>query len=170
MKSGRLSWLALALLEAGFLVFVGLSALHLPERVASHFDTAGTANGWMRQSTYVRFIAAFGLCFPLFWALGLPLLLRFTPVSLWNLPHRGYWLAPERRSATEAYLAGQFRWFACLTVGFTTGVHASVVLANTATPPHLAGPAFGAVTGVFLAAGAAWTLVFWRHFARGPRP
>ena len=168
MKSARASWLVLVILQAGFLVFVAMSASHLPERVASHFNGAGVANGWMAQSTYVRFIAGFGVIFSLLWAVALPLLLRITPVSLWNLPHRDYWLGPERRAETQAYLAVQFRWFACLAVGFAAGVHASVVQANAATPPHLVGPAIGGVTGIFLAAGAAWTFLFWRRFARPP--
>ena len=168
MKSARISWLVLVVLQAGFLLFVARSAAHLPERVASHFNAAGTANGWMPQSTYVRFIAGFGVVFPLLWAVGLPLLLRVTPVSLWNLPQREYWLSSERRGATQAYLSEHFRWFACLAVGFAAGVHASLVQANAATPPHLAGPAIGAVTVTFLAAGAGWTLILWRHFARLP--
>lgn len=167
MKSARISWLALVILQVAFLIFVTMSAAHLPERVASHFNAAGVANGWMAKSTYVRFIAGFGVIFSLLWAVGLPLLLRATPVSVWNLPHRDYWLAPERRGETQAYLAVQLRWIACLTVGFTAGVHASVVQANLGAAPHLTGP-ISAVTAIFLVAGAAWTFVFWRHFARRP--
>ena len=168
MKADRISWWVLVLLQTGFLIFVAQSAPHVPERVASHFNAAGVANGWMLPSTYLRFIAAFGVVFPLLWAVGLPRLLRGTPVSLWNLPHRDYWLAPERWNETQAYLAVQFRWFGCLAVAFAAGVHASVVQANLATPPHLGGPAIGAVTGLFLAAGIAWTIVLWRHFDRRP--
>ncbi len=167
MKADRISWWVLVLLQTGFLIFVAQSAPHLPERVASHFNAAGVANGWMLPSTYLRFIAAFGVVFPLLWAVGLPRLLRGTPVSLWNLPHRDYWLAPERRRETQAYLATQFRWIACLTVGFTAGVHASVVQANVGPAPHLNGP-IGSVTGIFLVAGAVWTFLLWRRFARRP--
>ena len=169
MKSSRLiPWLALGLLEAGFLVYVWQSADHLPARVASHFTAAGTANGWMPQEQYVRFITGFGVLFPLLWAVGLPGLLRVSPPEWWNLPHREHWLSPERRPETQAFLAGHLRWFACLAVLFAAGVHASVTAANTFTPPHLSGPSIRGVAGAFLVAGLGWTFVLWRRFARVP--
>ena len=81
---------------------------HLPARVASHFDGAGRANGWMSRDAMlgwqlgtVLFIAA---RFE-----GIVALQPLLPAEVVNLPHRDYWLAPERRAATDAWISSLLR-------------------------------------------------------------
>ena len=75
------------------------SAIFSQGMVASHFDSAGQANAWMPRSTYWLLSIAVGMGLPAF-IIGGGYVLRFLPVSLLNIPHRDYWLAPERREET----------------------------------------------------------------------
>ena len=55
----------------------------------------------------------------------------YVPVSFINLPHRDYWLAPERRRATSAVMLRFGLWLACLMVLFFTALYGLVVQANS---------------------------------------
>src|SRR5689334_11841268 len=133
-------------LSAG--AFVWVTSLRLPAVVASHFDGSGMANGFMSRSLYVWFMLAF--------TVGLPLLLAFLPSLFFerpslrfNLPHRDYWLAPERRAETVAFLCQHNARFAMLLMLFLCYVHWLVVRANGATPPRLFAPPFIAGLALF---------------------
>src|SRR5688500_1481613 len=91
----KLAPLAIALFAyAAFLVGLAATYARLPERMASHFDASGVADGWMTRDAYVWFMvgvvtfvsltmnAAFGS-------------VRFLPNAVINIPRRDYWLAPE---------------------------------------------------------------------------
>jgi uncharacterized membrane protein len=71
----------------------------LPDRIATHFNAAGTADGWMNKETFraLMIVAAFSLAaFVIF----LTWVVRFLPDAMINLPHKDHWLAPERRRET----------------------------------------------------------------------
>lgn len=163
MKPLRIPAILLALLYACFLGYWAFSGSQLPERVATHFNGSGQPNGWMSRSANQIFMLVFGFAFPLFIVL-LCYATRFLPSGLVNIPHREYWLAPERRQATSGYLVRHSFWFACLAVGFVLGMQCSIVLANRQTPPHLSTALLLAVVGPFLAGTAVWVVVLFRHF------
>ncbi len=119
----------LALLYACFLGCWGWSGSQLPERIATHFNGRGEPNGWMSRSANQRFMLVFGLAFPLCVVL-LCWLARFLPIGLVNIPHRDYWLAPERRKETSDYLICHSLWLACLAAGFVIGIQYAIVQAN----------------------------------------
>jgi len=82
----------------------------LPNIVASHFTLNGTANGWQtKQMLYAAFggvtVLAAGLVF------AIPALMGRTKSM--NIPHREYWLAPERLGETQQFIAAWFGWFGC---------------------------------------------------------
>jgi serine/threonine-protein kinase len=83
----------------------------LPATVASHFDGSGRPNGWLSKemflAVYVGIVALLAVVFSA---------VRFIPTSLWNLPNRDYWLAPERRAATVARFSEEMLWFANATL------------------------------------------------------
>ena len=88
------------------------SAWHqLPPRVASHFNARGQPDGYMPREAFLADLALLGGGFIVLLLLA-PALLRVLPSSLINLPHRDYWLAPERRNASFEYIAIWFGWFA----------------------------------------------------------
>lgn len=113
----------------------------LPERVASHFDANGRPNGWMTRDTFIGFYWGMaGLAALIF--LGLPRFLRRAPNKRINLPRREYWLAPERRAETVAYLGRQLLWMGSATLMFSIGVFHLAIQANLTDAPRLSPAAF----------------------------
>lgn len=71
----------------------------LPDPMPSDFDVNGQVDGHMSKSA---FFAVIGMTQFLF-LVGLPLLgkmLSHLPDSMLNIPHKDYWLAPDRREST----------------------------------------------------------------------
>jgi uncharacterized membrane protein len=145
--------------------FVYLTGLGMPDLVASHFGATGAADGFMPRGSYLGFMILF--------IIGFPALLVFatwhvfgSPHVRINLPNRAYWLAPERRAQTIAYLRRGVVWFGVLLVAFLCYAHWLVVLANTTQPPHLAVSWMFGGLGVFLVALVIWLAVFLGRFRR----
>ncbi len=167
MKKNAVPIAVLGLLCAGYLIFIAGSASLLPERVATHFGVGGEANGWMSRSGALAFFGGLGVGLPLFFTV-LSLMTGLVPARFVNLPHREYWLSPERRAQTRAYISRQMIWMSCLMVLFLAGIHYLTILANRATPPHLPMGLFLALTGGFLSGVVVWSIVFIRHFLKTP--
>jgi Protein of unknown function (DUF1648) len=153
------------------LVLVGLGAAsfvwaagELPAHVASHFDGQGKANGWMNRDSYLKSMAAIGLAVPLL-MVGTGLMIGVLPSGIINLPHRDYWLSPERRGETSRYLARHMAWLACMVLGLFLAVHYLVVEGNRATPPHLSNIVW-ILLAVFLGFVTVWICVLAVHFSR----
>jgi len=162
MKMSRNAILLLAL----FAVFTGTliyAAGELPDRVASHFGAHGEPNGWMSKQEDLIFMCLVGFGTPLF-IMAVCYLTRYLPSWMVNLPHRHYWLAPERRSATADYLFAHSIWLACLMVGFMTCVHLLVILANKQTSPQLSTSLLLAVLFSFPAGMGIWAWRLFQHF------
>jgi serine/threonine-protein kinase len=124
----------------------------LPDRLASHFDFAGTANGWSDQS---HFILTFALLIALMGAIFVTLgSLHRVPEAIISLPNKTYWLAPERRAATFALVRDWLRWFLVLTLALIALIVGLVLRANLAPPPQLSPFAFGLVIGYVVIAVA----------------
>jgi ABC-type spermidine/putrescine transport system permease subunit I len=165
MKPVWILTLILVLLYQAFLGCWAWSGSQLPERVATHFNLRGEADGWMSRADNQRFMLIFGLVFPL----GIVLLswaTRFLPRGLVNIPHREYWLAPQRRRETSNYFLSHSLEMACLTVCFMIGIQFSMVYANHQHPPHLPMWVLLAVLVPFLAGTVVWVLMLRRHFRR----
>ena len=140
----------------GFLV---ASAPSLPERVASHFNGHGRANGWMSRSGYLFFIGILPL------ALGAILmaagwLTKSLPAELINVPRRDFWLAPGRRALLSAFLMRWVGWLACLITGFIGGLHGMTVAANRVQPPQLDARSLMGFTLSFVVLLLIWVVAF----------
>lgn len=152
-----------AMVAAAFVIGTGLTML--PPTVASHFNAAGAADGFMQRGTYVAFMVAT--------AAGVPLLLgatglwiRALPADLINLPNKDYWLAPERRDASLAALSAWLQWLAIASAAFLCCVHWLVVAGNAGARPHLAGAPFAIGLVGFLLFTAAWIVALVTRFTR----
>lgn len=87
----------------------------LPAIVPSHFGLSGAADAWSGKSSLVGgYVLAVSLCGILFGGIGA--FLHRLPISLINLPNRGYWLAPERKNQTIATLGSFMQMFGSLTL------------------------------------------------------
>ena len=131
-------------------VFIWLSSMRLPPLVASHFGASGLANGFMTRADYIVFMVAFVIGLPAFVVLVTWFAVGNAKARL-NLPNRDYWLAPERRGGTVAFLRNGILWFGILLVSFLCYAHALVVLANRIQPPRLANSWFiGGLVAFFI--------------------
>ena len=154
--------LAFLAAEAAYLWW---TAQAMPPVVASHFTFSGKADGFMPRGDYIAWMIAL--------VVGVPLLPAILPGALarsgegLNIPHREYWLAPERRAATLAFVRGHGLWLATALALFLGYTHGLTVRANAQEPPALSSGGLLAGLAVFLGGLAAW---LWVLFARFRRP
>jgi serine/threonine-protein kinase len=152
---------------AGFVAYVVTSSEGLPARVATHFNGAGRADGWMSRSAHVGWTVVGGLVVPAI-VVGAMFMTRFVSDDSVNLPHKAYWLAEGRRAETMDYLLRHAIWLGCWVVMLFAGLQYLVVEANGRRPPGMSA-SVGWVIGTFAAGVIAWLVALARHFGRVPR-
>lgn len=157
------------LLALAALVFVITHFLWLeplPEKLATHFNAAGKANGWMSRRSHSIFMLMMGLGLPTF-IIVLCSAMRFLPPSLMNVPRPEYWKTPEHYP--EACRIMQ-RWAQAQGLAlliWMTFLNHEIVKANLLKPPHLSSTNTWVLTGAFVfgtAMSIAW--LFWRFLKR----
>lgn len=153
------------LIEAAAIADLLVSFARLPPRVASHFMAGGAANAFMPRTDYLLLMLTVTVLMPTLIA-GLSALVGGLPPQLIHLPHKAYWLAPERRDATRAELSRRGLQFGSLLALFLLYTHELVIAANTRQPPQLSETAMLAGLVVFIALSVAWTLGLVLHFSR----
>lgn len=138
----------------------------LPERMASHFDLQGRADGWSPKGTFFGIMA--GILYGMSGLLLLVgLLTRWLPASMVNLPHKDIWLAPPEAQRTRDFLANGMLWFANATIVLMMGMNHATFRGNLAARPG-GDPAFFIWAGLYLAFTLAWCLRLWWRFRRPP--
>lgn len=148
--------LLLALAQNGFYY------QHLPERTATHFDLRGEADGWMTKGQATAFMLGIQIGLPLF-LVGIARATQFLPASVINIPHREYWLHPERRTASLAYVRKCVGWIAVSASIFMLLINHLVYRANM-TDGRLGSVWFGVTLAVYLLFIAGFVIQLWRHF------
>jgi uncharacterized membrane protein len=167
MKTLRIPVLILGLLYLCFFTYLALSGSQLPAHLATHFDASGQPNGWMDRSSYLVFMAVFGVGFSSL-VPAISYFSRFLSDHLQNIPHRDYWFAPERRVETLAYLFRHSLWFASMALCFAIAIHASVIHANGVGQAFLSTPLVVGVAGCFLVGTLIWLVGMYGHFKKVP--
>jgi hypothetical protein len=160
--NGAARWRVLLSCAAAYVL---ATAAFLPDPVASHFGPGGAANGSMPRTVYVVFMLLLVVGLPAFvvWASSAALA---RPGARINLPHRDYWLAPERREQSLAAIRTGMRQFAEMLVCFLCYAQALVVRANQVQPAHLDSAWFDAGLAVFFVVFLWWLRRFLRRFRR----
>jgi hypothetical protein len=157
-----------------FLVLAAYAAIdfshyysQLPDVVASHFDAHSVANGWQTKSVFLGFfVGAVALASVL--AFGVPYIISRAPTSLINLPYKDYWLAPERRTSTIAFLGRYFAWFGCAALAVVTSSFDYAIRENLHPVAHLDPPAIVYVLAGFLVFTALWLIRLLTYFTTHP--
>ncbi len=165
MKSLRTPTIVLLALWAAFVVWVNGSAGRLPATVASHFNAAGTPDGWMSRQGYLSFVQIFGLCLPLA-IVAVFVLCIFLPDWMVNLPNKQFWLGVGQRHKTRRFIVRRSLWLGCLALLLVAGAHGLTLLANESQPVQLPMRLFWPLLGGFVAAVGAWLVAFLIHFSR----
>jgi uncharacterized membrane protein len=150
------------LLSANGLVLANSSS-RLPASVASHFDAAGIANGFMPRSEYVMFMAAISLGIPVLLVL-VTVMLPFLAPSRLRIPSRDYWIAPERRVQTVTTIATGGLVMSCIVAAFMVGVQLLVLQANARTPPQMDIAILYAMGALLVVVILFWQFLLWRRF------
>jgi len=153
-----LAWLA-------FAAYVWLTSSQLPEHVATHFGEDGEPNGWETHDGYLRFTLIFGAVVPAFITATFLIIRHLNGWGL-NIRNKEYWLAPERREQTLAYVQRHGLWFALLFIAFFSGIHYTILSANARTPISLPPSFLFGIVGPFLGATMVWVAILLRHFRK----
>jgi uncharacterized membrane protein len=153
------------LLVQGFVLV--LQWLHyyplMPARMATHFGAGGEANGWMARDGFLLFFFAM-IGFMVTLMLAMPKLIGLFPDSMINLPHKAYWLAPERRPLTMSIVASFMAWLAVIVVGLFMAILQLTFLSNLEPKPRLDGVAAAVAMIAFFVSMAVWLVLFYRAF------
>lgn len=157
-------WIVFALLLVGAAAFIAITGQSLPDRVASHFNASGQADGYMPHGTYLVFMGVVTLVVP-FSIVVLQAAVVRRPDRL-NLRNREYWLAPEHREKTLEFLNLHAMRFAAMLLLFLCVVHWLLVKANAMQPAHLDSRLFITALAGFLVATVAWLIALFLRFRR----
>lgn len=159
------------LLRAGRTVFwglaVGLIAIvlgtlpRLPAVVASHFDAAGTPNGWSSRHSYVLLLFLIGIALPL-GVIGVVQAVTVGGPAGLKIPSRTYWMDPSHQGLAVALARSYTWWLGVVLTGTAIAVHLAVLRANAMTPPHLSGGVIAAVLIGAIGGTGAWALGWYR--------
>ena len=158
----------IAVLALSYALFFGCVAAtygDLPPEIASHFDFHGNPDGWMNRGVGIGVMIAVAIIVPAI-VIGSMAGAGHIPVSFINLPHRDYWLAPERRQSALAALLRYSIWFAALNVLLLTGLHWLTVEANLHGGSHLNMSNLAILLALYLVGTAVWTFLLLRHFSK----
>jgi uncharacterized membrane protein len=156
-----------AVVWAGILA-AGCAALYatadgLPARVASHFNSAGLANGYMPRDDYLVMMLVLMIAPALVIILFNVALPRIAP-RLVRIPAREYWLAAESRAATYATITASGFAIASMVTAFMIAMHLLVVEANHRVPPRLDSGIVWVLIAVLVAAALGWQFLQRRRF------
>lgn len=136
----------------------------LPERMAVHFNAKGEANGWSEKGEFVvLYYAIMGAAALLFG--GLALSLRKIPSSLFNMPYREYWLAPERKAETCDVLGRYLLWVGNATMVMILGMFYLIMRINIEGESSLRWQ-FWALMAAYLIFIGGWCAIFYRQFRK----
>jgi uncharacterized membrane protein len=106
----------------------------LPEKVATHFNWQGMPDAWMSKRNAVIVMGGFQLGMP-FFLLATTALASWLPSSMVNIPHREYWLHPDRRASSLRYANNSMAWIAVAVSVFGIGVNHLTFIANRRGQP-----------------------------------
>ena len=128
-----LVWTSLLMLAAADLAWL---YPQLPDRVATHFNAAGAADGWSTRSGFLTTclvtLALTAILIPaLSWGL------RFVPPRWINIPNRVYWLAPERVDETLRAVGDAVRWLGVPIFATLVALYHLMMRANLSPDPNL---------------------------------
>ncbi len=147
----RSNWIlaAFGLWMIAFIVQIAVCYPQLPERVATHFNAQGNADGWSSKGAFL-WVYALAVLLPTALFPGLYLLVPVMPTSLINLPHKDYWLSPAMRPYTDEVIREFLLVLGHLTTALMFVIMQMTLQANLHAQPRLAGWSWVAIGGYTL--------------------
>lgn len=108
----------------------------LPNRIASHFNGRGVADGWMPKPSFTMTMLAVGFGVPAF-VMAIMFSIRFFPAKYLNVPNPAYWREPTNYRKACDFLFISSLWFASAFLLWQTFFSQLIVSANLVSPPQL---------------------------------
>lgn len=108
----------------------------LPEKLASHFNGSGKADGWMSRGSFSLYMMAIGLGVPAF-VIAMMYAIRFLPAKFLNVPNPTYWRDPQHYPKACEFMFTSSLWFGCAFMIWQIAFSQTIVAANQISPPHL---------------------------------
>lgn len=139
----------------------------LPHSMASHFDAFGTPNGWQPKQAFFL-VTSVAIAMTVLTSFVMPWLLDWLSPKSINLPHKAYWLAPERRKETWQYFRAQMAWFGCALLFLLLYAISLAINANLPNIGHFDSRGMWFVIAGFFLFSIGWTARFLRHFYNVP--
>ena len=150
-------------------LLAAIQSLHyyplLPATVAAHFNGRGEANGWQAKNAFFALYCGL-VAMTAVLGFATPKLVARAPASLINLPNKDYWLAPERRAETLAYLGCQMTWFATATLALLIATIELAIRANLAQEHRISSATLWVLLGAYGVFTLDWILRLISKFQR----
>ncbi|MBI5527251.1 MAG: DUF1648 domain-containing protein [Deltaproteobacteria bacterium] len=138
----------------------------MPEKMALHFGADGRPNGWMHRDGFVMvYVFVLALMAAIFFVL--PKFLIKIPDQWINLPHKDYWLAPERRAQTGQTIEKFMNECGNATLAFMLCVFQMAFSANLEPGANLPDWVW-VLLAAFLGFMGVWLFRFYRAFRLPP--
>ena len=156
----------LLVLTCGALAFFIYYGQWFPPTLAVRFTLAGVPYGWMDRLKFIVIGSSLSFMLPTFVVACLGVMPRVLPIRMVTLPHRDYWLAPERREATLNRLLYFALWLGCLVQAFLLSLWIMIRHANPPGAPARSLDGHTALVAVFVLALVTFVAVVSRAFAK----
>ena len=139
----------------------------MPQRMASHFAADGSVNGWQSRDAFFVLMLLVTSTSAIVGFLA-PRQIAARSNARINLPHRDYWLAPERREQTMRFISATMAWFACGILFVLISGTFLALQANLAPDHRFNSEAMLFVLGGFLLGLLGLLVRLVRHFRKVP--
>ncbi len=148
IASYRIAWYVLFILSCLALVQNGWYWTQLPERTATHFGSDGSPDSWMSKTAASVMMVIFQVGIPCF-LVAIAHFASSLPSQWVNIPNRDYWLSPERRRDSMAYVQAIMGWIAVL-VSILAMVVAHLTFVANVSGERLNTRLFGLALAIYL--------------------
>ncbi|MEA1996146.1 MAG: DUF1648 domain-containing protein [Gemmatimonadota bacterium] len=138
----------------------------LPDKVASHFNATGEADNWSSREFFIGFYIMITLVMTVTFA-GFGYIGPKLPESLINLPNKPYWLAPERKEKTFAFISDSLFQLGAVTLLLLISMMHLTFRANMDKSNNI-GVLPWVFIGCFLIFTAVWLVQLYRKFLKIP--
>ena len=164
------AWLVVSASGAVYALSVLWSATQLPASgVPLHFGADGSADRFGSRAEALTASIVFGAVMLAITA-AVVLLSRHAPLDLINVPHKNYWIAPERIQAFRRMLAWDIALFMSVTITLLSIIPIGTVLALRADPVGFSAVTMWLLLGLYLLGVALWAIWLARYRYRPPAP
>lgn len=143
------SFRALLASAVGGILLLAYHWQKLPDRLASHFNASGTADGWMSKDAHFIFAAGLIVLMTAMF-IGIAVLVQKLDQRWINIPNKEHWFSDKLQGQTRLGLSAWSYTYGAMMNVFLIFVFHLVYLANTSEPAQLDNTAMFSALLVFI--------------------